>query len=49
PATVSDAYANAARAEGRLVVSVLGEACSVDRFARAVCNRLARSMILAAV
>ena len=49
PAPVSAAYADAARAEGRLVVSVLGEACSVDRFARAVCNRLARSMILAAV
>lgn len=49
PEPVSTAYAEAGRAEGRLVVSVLGEACSVDRFARAVCNRLARSLILAAV
>ena len=49
PESVSAVYAAAARAEGRLVVSVLGEVCGVDRFARAVCNRLARSMILAAV
>lgn len=49
PAPISGAYALAAQAEGRLVVSVLGEASGVTRFARAVCNRLARSLILAAI
>jgi UDP-N-acetylglucosamine:LPS N-acetylglucosamine transferase len=49
PEPISGAYASVARAEGRLVVSVLGGACGVTRFSRAVCNRLARSLILAAV
>lgn len=49
PELVSDAYATAARSEGRPVITVLGATCGVARFARAICNRLARNLILAAV
>lgn len=49
PAPVSVAYQTAAQTEGRPVVTVLGGVCGVTRFSRAICNRLARNLILAAV
>lgn len=45
---VATPYADAARAEGRPVVSVLGDRCQVAALARAVCYRLARNHVLAA-
>ena len=46
---VSDPYAEVARAEGRSIVSVIGQTACIATMARAVCNRLARNHVLQAV
>jgi hypothetical protein len=47
-ADVSGPYGQAAKAEGRPVVTVLGQTPDVVALARAVCNRLARNHVLVA-
>lgn len=46
PKPVTESYLEAAYAEGRPVVSVLGKHAGIAQMARSVCNRLARASIL---